>query len=136
MTPVDFLLYCTGASTVSLSIAASIRLIMGERAHRPVQASKPDWQPVAEPVAPADGLQDRLQSFQSARFSSPIVQRRLGEDAGPRVRPVVIPPRRDTPFSRPVQPKLPPKKQTESPDNNVIPLPVKPKRDEEPPKEE
>lgn len=126
MQAVDFVLYCLGASAVLVSSAASIRLVTGGRpAPKPAKPPAPKFEAVPDP---GDGLQDRLTAFQSARFASPIVQRQLSDDAGP---PPRFPPVRRAPL--PVPPPrrpVPPKEE-----DNVIPIPLKMRKNTEPPKE-
>jgi len=131
VTAVDFVLYCLGCGIVTVSSAAAIRLVLGARRSSPKEhVPTPKWEAVPDP---SDGLTDRLQAFQGARFASPIVQRTLPDDAGP---PLRRPPRvpmalRPVPRPQPA-PAPPPRKRPD--DNKVIPIPLKMKK-EEPPKE-
>jgi hypothetical protein len=140
---VDFMMYCAGVGTLMVSSAAAFRLIAGDRRnadairHKTEQAmtkNTPKWEPIPDPAS--EGLQDRLQAFQAARFSSPIVQRTLTDDVGPVVRPVIIPPpiSHEQRWAPRVPTRLRPTRTTPSNDtklNKVVQFPMKQKKDPE-----
>lgn len=117
---VDFILYCLGISAILVSTGVSIKLVTGTaRSRTSKDQSTPKWEPVPDPTT--DGLENRLRTFQSARYASPLVRRQLSADAGPRPPQ----PRPPIPIRRPTSPKT---------DDKVVPLPVKMKK--EPDKED
>lgn len=85
MAAVDFLLYCAGISTVLVSGAGAIRLIIGGKGTTKKEPPAVKREAIMDPGT--DVLQERLQAFQTARYASPITQRRLDADAGPAPRP-------------------------------------------------
>ena len=98
MTALDFIMYCTGFGIVTISIGAALRLSSGTfQRRRKVDAptsGEQVWQPVPVTDPSGEGLAKRMLEFQTARYASPIMQRQLSDDAGPR---------RGS-FSRPPQP--------------------------------
>lgn len=132
MSAVDFVLYCTGISTVLVSLAVAVRLVKtgGQSTKTNKDAgSPPKWEPVPDP---GGDLSNRLQAFQSARYASPIVQRQMGPDVNP-PRPAIRPIRPIA--ARPKPPATPPPatpiKRPASQDDKVVPLPIKMKKDKE-----
>jgi len=137
MQAVDFLIYCCGIASVLMSLGMTVRLIRKQQVPKFV-ARAPDDEPTT--AANDVGLVDRLQRFQDARFAPPIIQKQLeraeyvpspGEPGGPRrIPPARVLQPRTRPFSTPRQPPPRPK------DANVIPLPVKMPRPEDPTKKD
>jgi len=133
---VDFMLYCLGTSSVLVAAATSVRIVMNvwlpnkEKAHVTV----PKRGDVPDPST--DDLTTRLHAFQAARYSSPIVRRQLSPDAGPPLRsPLSTLPRPAIrPVPKPAPPPLP-RRPVPTDENKVVPLPLKMKKGEEPPKE-
>lgn len=78
---IDFLEYCCGLSFVLVSTATAYRLVKVNNVSKKINASvnTKKWEPI--PDQTAEGLANRLSAFQSARFASPIVQRKFSNDA-------------------------------------------------------
>lgn len=118
---VDFILYCLGISTILVSSGLSIKLVTGaSKARVSKDQAGPKWEPMPDPAS--QGLESRLQAFQAARYASPIIQRHLNADTGPRPTPTLRPP----PPRPPIPIRKPPAVKT---DDKVVPLPLKMKKD-------
>lgn len=97
MNAVDFVMYCAGTGILVISVGVAIRLTSSlfyrTRKNTTHTSQEKIWEPISDPAS--DGLAKRLVEFQTARYASPILQRSLSEDAGPRQRS----------FSQPQQPQ-------------------------------
>lgn len=118
MTALDFIMYCTGFGIVTISVGVALRLSSGTFIRRKKSEIQPAgeqvWQPVPVTDPSGEGLAKRMLEFQTARYGSPIMQRQLSEDAGPRQRS----------FSRPSQPAagpFPPRTPAVRPQLRVVP---------------
>lgn len=128
MTALDFITYCAGSGIVLVSFGVTVRLMLGAGVRRtqpvPQQPARVEDRQPREPVDPvSEGLVERLHTFQTTRYASPIVRRTLSDDAGP-------PPA----FSRPRQPVNAPRRHVKAPpkDENVVQFPQKMSRTDEP----
>lgn len=127
---INFALFCFGISVCVVSAAYAFKLVMSVFHSSKHTSEHPQkrWEPMTNPGP--DGLAERLHAFQTLRYASPIVRRRLDNDAGPRPpsqRPLPPP----IPIRRPSMSVQPPKDPN---DDKVVPLPVKMKK--EPKKED
>jgi len=108
MTSLDFIMYCTGVGIVSVSLGAALRLASGTfQRRRKVETPATNeqvWQPVPVTDPSGEGLAKRMLEFQTARYASPIMQRQLSDDAGPRRAPFSRPTQQP---QSPMQPKVP-----------------------------
>ena len=131
---VDFLLYCTGCSSVLLSVALAARMLMSVRTRKPPAASPPA-RADNDTTTPAEhDLVGRLEAFQTQRYA-PTLRRPVidytpgpGEPGGPRVIPPklrAVPPPKGRTFSAPKQPQKAPTSPPKPETSNVVPLPVK-----------
>ena len=133
MQALDFVLYCVGASTFMVTSVVSVRILVETGKRPPPKVAK------SMPVEQADDhLASRLRDFQTARYASPIVQRKFDAETASKLRsPVTGLPR---PAIRPVPRVVPPPARhlpvpQRTRDDNAIAIPLKQKKNEEPPKE-
>src|SRR5581483_656613 len=149
MSSVDFVLYCAGSGLLLLSAAGAFRLVVSEKQPSPLPSVRPE--PEHSPL-PADmHLSARMRQFHNQRFASPIVRRQgdlrwggyaptPGEPGGRRVVPPIGQLRNlRHPTNRPSSRVLPGSKQPDASKketSNVIPLPLKQGKPDEPPKKE
>lgn len=135
MTALDFIMYCSGFGIVAVSAGIALRLTSGmfRQGKAETTSSESVWQPITEPSA--EGLEKRLLEFQTARYSSPIVQRSLSDDAGPRQRSFPQPTQRPQGIRAP-SPSRPLRIEPNANQEKVIHFPQKMRRDNDTPKKE